>query len=81
MPRYFFQTGNGAVEHDVEGTELPDDDAARIEATRTLGQLIDLSPAEFWITGSLSMTVSDEAGMTLFVLDLTGAISPSAKAL
>ena len=79
MPRYFFHTADGAAHHDVEGTELADDGAARIEATRTLGQLIDLSPAEFWSAGSLSMRVTNEAGLTLFVLHLRGVISPAVK--
>jgi hypothetical protein len=77
MPRYFFHTATSTECDDTDGLELSDDEAARLEATRTLGQIIELCPNQFCRDRSLTMTVTDEAGMTIFVLDLTVANSPA----
>ena len=40
MPRYYFHSEDGRRFPDEEGTELPSDDAARLEAVRVLGELL-----------------------------------------
>ncbi|MNS24336.1 hypothetical protein D3C86_1433480 [compost metagenome] len=49
---------------------------ARIEAVKTLGELLRDDGSQFWETRAVSMTVSDEEGRPLFRLDLS-AVTPS----
>lgn len=78
MPRYFFHSQDGQVFHDDEGLELEDFDAAQAAALQMLAEAIRNTP-KFWIMRSLMVTVTDEAGLVLLVLDLTGTISPAAS--
>ena len=79
MARYFFNTENGDVHSDHEGIELPSLAAARVEAVRLSGALLqDIAP-EFWSTSAWNMTVTDEAGLILFTIDVSGAASPAAS--
>jgi hypothetical protein len=78
MPRYFFHTDGGAAHTDREGLELPGIRQARIEAARAFGQMVELAPEALWKAGALSMTVTDDAGLVLFILDLSAMDSPAA---
>lgn len=77
MPRYFFHSDDGHAFHDDEGTLLPDGAAARIEAARVLGQMVNERPAAVWKDDLLRITVTDEHGLILFSLDLTALKSPA----
>jgi len=46
---------------------------ARIEAVKTLGELLRDDGSQFWDTRAVSMTVSDEDDHILFRLDLSAA--------
>jgi hypothetical protein len=76
--RYFFHTQDGRAFHDTEGTSLPSDEAARIEAARVMGQLLNEHPAGIWRDEEFRMTVTDEQGATLYVLDVAALRSPAA---
>lgn len=78
MRRYFFHTQDGRPFHDEDGTPLPDDEAARIEAARVLGQLLNEHPAAVWRDEEFRLTVTDEHGVILFVLDIAALLSPAA---
>lgn len=71
MPRYFFDTSDGAVHFpDFEGFQLPDLQAARREALIALpgiarGRVLDGVP------GEVSATVRSETGTVLFKATLT----------
>ena len=68
VPRYYFQV-DGAGEHpDMEGSELPDIYAAQAEAAWLLGGLLRDAGASFWDSADWRLSVTDEAGTTLFVL-------------
>lgn len=69
MPRYHFNVEDGQSIPDPEGTELPDLNAARREAVRLAGRLLDDDPEQFWSHGLWSVVVTDDAGRTLFTLD------------
>jgi hypothetical protein len=77
MPRYFFHAEDGRVFHDDEGTELPNDAAARIEAVKIAGQLIEEDPALILDTCSMRLTVSNEDTLTVFLIDAS-AVKPPA---
>ena len=48
MPRYFFHVDNGEFIPDETGTDLPDLQAARREAVRAAGEMIDEAQESFW---------------------------------
>jgi hypothetical protein len=76
--RYFFHTDDGQSFRDEEGTLLAGDDAARIEAARVLGQMMSESPGDVWRDDQFRITVTDEYGVILFVIDLAALTSPAA---
>ena len=81
MPRYFFHIDNGAFAPDQVGVELQDLTAARIEAVRAAGEMINTASESFWEHQTpWDMHVTDEGGQLLFTLQF-GAKVPSGKAL
>ncbi|MDB5426484.1 MAG: hypothetical protein JWR47_3116 [Phenylobacterium sp.] len=80
MPRYFFHTEDGRRFPDEEGTELADAAAARDEAAAIFGELLKERPQDLWRGGGLRLTVTDETGLILYVLDMNAVASPSASA-
>lgn len=62
MPRYFFHTLNGSSDQDEVGVELPDVAAARREAIRYGGSLLQDDPDIMAGAGSLRIEVIDERG-------------------
>ncbi len=80
MHRYFFHTADGQVFRDRVGTELANEDAARIEAARLLGQLVNERPADVWRDDDFRITVTDEADLILFTIDVAAVVAPAARA-
>ena len=81
MPRYFFPVDNGEFIPDETGTELPDLYAARREAVRSAGEMIDDVQDSFWQhMTSWNMHVTDAERRLLFTLQF-GAKVPSGEAL
>jgi hypothetical protein len=78
VQRYFFHTADGDVFRDLVGTELPSEDAARIEAARVLGQLVHERPADVWRDDDFRITVTDEADLILFTIDVAAVVAPAA---
>lgn len=78
MPRYFFHTDDRRSFHDEDGTPLANDAAARIEAARVLGQLLNEQPADVWNDGQFRITVTDERGVILYSLDVAALRSSAA---
>ena len=71
MPRYFFDTDDGAVLHrDDEGTDCEDNDAARIEAMCSMADLARQYLPTFGPDQKLEMTVRDEHDRALLHLAL-----------
>ena len=79
MPLYYFHTQDGRCIRDDEGIELPNDDAARNEASVVLGELVKEDPEMVWRDHNFSVTVTDATGLILYVLDLTASCSPVAR--
>jgi hypothetical protein len=80
MPRYFFHVEDGADITDDVGMELAGVAEAKCEAMRYAGRLICDGAGGFWDAGDWSMTVSDETGLTLFTLHLSGIEAPAIQA-
>ena len=49
------------------------------DLTNRLEALEGLSPEELWMDRRLTVTVANQAGETLFVLEATGTVPPSAQ--
>jgi len=71
MARYYFHSEDGRNYPDEEGTELPSLEAARIEAVRVLGDILKEDPDEVLSNGALRVTVTDDAGLIYFALDVS----------
>ncbi len=78
MHRYYFHAENSQPFHDEEGTLLENDDAARIEAAKVMAQLIDERPWAVWRDDCFQVSVTDEWGALLFLLDLSAINAPAA---
>ena len=74
MARYFFNTRDGVEFVDNEGTELPDWTAAQMEAARHLADMLQERPDELWRHPNWTVTVKDERGLTLFVIDVNAQL-------
>jgi hypothetical protein len=68
MPRYYFHTADGAPDHDEVGTELADDNAARVEAVRYIGESLRSDPKLLWDGSEFRVEVTDENGDVLFTV-------------
>lgn len=72
MPRYYFHISHGNGPRALNGgIDLPDKEAAWIEATSACGEIIrdlngDMKPGDTW-----RMIVKDEAGKDVFELELS----------
>jgi len=70
MPRYYFFVTHGPGAQPLnDGLELPDKDAAWVEATAACGELLReldgrLVPGDEW-----SMQVKDESGAAIYLLE------------
>jgi hypothetical protein len=71
MPRYFFHVDD-AFGLDEEGRELGNIEEARCEAVKLAGKVICEHADKFWDTGEWTMTVANDAGLTLFSLTFFG---------
>ncbi|MFC4256667.1 DUF6894 family protein [Croceibacterium xixiisoli] len=79
MPLYRFQIRSGdqqffSVEFDLSGTV-----AARTEAVKTLGQMLCDNPTSVWDDGDCQIEVSDERGLTLYVVQVCALKAASTK--
>ena len=74
MPRYFFHSEDGRLEHDETGTVLADNSAARIEAVRFAGSLLAQRSHALWEATRWRMLVTDEKAMILFTIEVNTII-------
>jgi UDP-glucose 4-epimerase len=66
MARYFFHTADGSCDRDEEGVELPDVQAARIEAIRYIGEMLTQHPDVLGDGHDFSVEVVNEDDTLLF---------------
>lgn len=81
MPRYFFHSANGGPTPDRDGVEYADNEGAQVAALRFLSELLKDDADSFWESRSLELTVSDDQGLSLFVLrvSVTGSTALSRR--
>ena len=73
MPRFYFNTED---QRDREGTELESLAIAKCQAITLAGRLICEAADTFWDKAEWSLTVTNETGLTLFQLSITGTEAP-----
>jgi hypothetical protein len=81
MPQYVFSLADDHSGWDGEAKELPDVQAAKCVAIRMISDTLCNHPQAFWDAESHQVTVSDEKGLTLFIVDLLTTTSPAILAL
>lgn len=74
---YYFQVDDGSGIADDLGMELSSLTDAKCEAVRYAGRLICDHAGKFWHSGDWAMTVTDEKGLALFTLRLSGTEAPA----
>lgn len=77
MDRYHFNLKDGVFAADPVGQELPSVDAARNAAANVLAESLKGNPALLFETGHLSVIVTDDAGLTLFSVDVVATDAPA----
>ena len=77
LPRFFFNVHDGVNARDETGTDIRDTDAARLEAVRYSGDLLERHPDAFWIQDDWRMEVSDATGSILFAIHVSAVQAPA----
>lgn len=76
MPRYFFHTDAANHDRDVEAVELPSRAAARAEALRYGGALLQDESNDLWDGKELRISVTDENGRLLVTVLMLAVDAP-----
>lgn len=79
MARYFFHVHDGKDLCDEEGTELPTIEAARSEAARYAGMLLQNPDGDLWSGEPWRMDVTNESGLLLFTLMFLATDAPALR--
>ena len=81
MPRYYFHTETDHRCTDSEGVEFSDFRAARREAIRTCGQMMQDAAEQFWGSRPWNVSVTDETGLIMWEIYVDGQTSAAGKNL
>jgi hypothetical protein len=79
MSIYYFNVDDGLSNPDIEGSDLPDLDTARMEAVRRSGALLQDHAREFWRNRGWKLIVTDAVGMVMFTLHIVAVASPATE--
>lgn len=71
VPRFFFHIQDSVVLKDQEGTDLPNLQAARLQAVSMAGQLLVDHPETFLVDGRWTVEIH-EGGVTRSTLEFLG---------
>lgn len=66
MPRFHFNICDGVCTRDCEGTDLPDWQAARLEAIRRAGEVLSREADRIALGEDWRIEVTDHHGLVLF---------------
>jgi hypothetical protein len=79
--KFFFHTDTDSRSNDVEGMEFDAPDEAKAQAIAMCGQMMRDAPRSFWGSRPWSVTVTDEAGLILWNIDLDATSSAAGSSL
>ena len=77
MPTYFFHTADGDRDLDKEGTELPDNAAARKAAIKFAGAVMHDDPDVLWDGHDYRVEVTNQTGDLLFTVIMLSIDAPA----
>lgn len=78
MPRFHFHIFDGQDRCDEDGTELPDFQAAQVEAIRFAGEILTDEAHRIALGMEWRMDVTDESNLILLRLDFSAVAAPAA---
>ena len=81
MPHFYFHTETDVRTTDTEGMEFPSYEAAKHEAIRTAGQMMQDTPNVFWGSRPWNVSVTDADGLIMWEIYLDGQTSAAGRAL
>lgn len=76
MQRFFFQIEYGETARDNIGQEYNSLDEAQAEAVILLGEILRDKGADFWSQPTVRVTVTNESGLTLWMVEVHGTVAP-----
>ena len=79
MSRYSFHRTDGGFDPDTEGTELPNLDAARIEALQFSAGTVKDHPDYVWDGKDFRIEMTDETGLLLCTIVVLGIDAPAVR--
>ena len=68
MSLYHFEVRTPTHVMFTQGVELPSDTAARIEAARRIGVLLNDHAGQIWVDQEWQMEITDDTGLILYVI-------------
>lgn len=78
MARFFYHLRDGGEHPDLEGVDLPNLHEARVVALKHAGEILQKSAQGGPFAKEWTMTVVDERGLSLYVLDFNLSEAPAA---
>ena len=69
--RFHFQVRTESHVMLTDAAELPNADAARVEAAKRIGSLLHAHAERVWIDEEWQMDVTDDRGLILFVINVS----------
>jgi hypothetical protein len=79
MPRYNFEVRTPTHVMLTRGAELPDRTAARVEAARRIGDLLNEHAGRLWVDQDWQMEITDEVGLILYVIQVSAMNTPATQ--
>ena len=80
MPLYYFHLDGDGVSRDEDGSELKDLEAAKCTAVQLIAETLCYQPHKFWDADSYKVTVTDEKGLVLFIVEMVATLSAAVPA-
>lgn len=76
MPVYNFAVRTPSHVMLTESIDLQDSTAARIEAARRVGELLNDHAGQIWVDQDWQMDVTDESGLILYMIQVSALRAP-----
>jgi hypothetical protein len=76
VPRFHFNVYDGVSTPDLDGTELPDWETARLEAVRLSGEILKDNAKQIALGEDWRIEVTDDTGLILFQMTFLVVSSP-----
>lgn len=79
MPKYIFTLAGDQDGWDGEAVELDSPQAAKCFAVKMIAETLCENPQSFWERESHEVTVSDDVGLTQFIVEIVTTTAPALR--